>query len=123
MRVAPDELTFTDPAAWRDIYAHRTAKGGGGPGTMSLPPKNARFYNASDRIPKNILNASDETHALWRRTMAPSFSEGRMREQEPLSMQASRPSAASWGKSRRTKTRVLCRFSSFSPSLSVQGSN
>jgi len=84
VRIAPDELTFVDPAAWRDIYALRSAKGGAGPGSMSQPPKDDLFYKASPRLPEHILNTNDEKHGLWRRTMAPSFSDGRMREQEPL---------------------------------------
>ena len=82
VRVAPDELTFTDPAAWKDVYAHRSTKGGHG--TMSQPAKDRVFYTASENVPDNIINASNEKHALWRRTMAPSFSEAKMREQEPL---------------------------------------
>ena len=30
VRVAPDELAFSDPQAWRDIMGHRGSGGGGG---------------------------------------------------------------------------------------------
>ena len=83
VRVAPNELSFTDPAAWRDIYGHRSEKEAG-PGVMPQLHRDMRVYSISDRLPETIFTASPEKHAMLRRTLAPAFSDKRMREQAPI---------------------------------------
>lgn len=78
VRIAPDELAFQDPAAWRDIMGHRTAGGGG------EFEKSQTFYRPVEDIPTDIVNAGREEHGRLRRTMAHGFSERAMREQQGI---------------------------------------
>ncbi|KAK0750225.1 cytochrome P450 [Schizothecium vesticola] len=75
VRIAPDELAFQDPAAWRDIMGHRTG------GEFE---KNQTFYRPVEDIPTDIVNAGREEHGRLRRTMAHGFSERAMREQQGI---------------------------------------
>lgn len=75
IRVAPDQLSFSSPQAWKDIMGHH--KGG-----LEFT-KSAWFYNVSDQ-PANITNETARQHGLLRRQFAHGFSERSMREQEPL---------------------------------------
>ena len=72
VRVAPDELSFTNPAAWRDIY-----------------PKNfVRPREYKDKPPgknaENFISASEPDHARFRKILAPAFSEKSTHDQEPV---------------------------------------
>ena len=73
VRVAPDELAFTDAEAWKDIYGHRVQE----------LPKHPLFYQTKGIAP-SIINESLENHALLRRHLATGFSDRSMRDQEPL---------------------------------------
>lgn len=78
VRIAPDELSFTNPDALRDIYGHGI-KGSRG----RVPPK------ALSRYPETVLismlnEASDTEHARVRRIFSPAFSERALLEQEPV---------------------------------------
>ena len=72
VRVAPDELSFTDPAAWRDIY----------------PQNFLRPQEYKDKPPgkaaENLISASEPDHARFRRILAPAFSEKSVYEQEAM---------------------------------------
>lgn len=81
VRTAPDELSFLDTAAWRDIYGRRTSLPSGEPEL----PKWQRFYRVHDtKGQTTIMNADRELHGLLRRQLAPGFSERSMREQEDI---------------------------------------
>ncbi|PHH92133.1 hypothetical protein CDD83_8806 [Cordyceps sp. RAO-2017] len=72
VRLAPDELSFIDPAAWRDIY-----------------PKNfVRPYEYKDQPPgktaSNLIACTETEHARFRRILAPAFSERHTAAQEPF---------------------------------------
>ena len=72
VRVAPNELSFTDPAAWRDIY-----------------PKNfVRPDEYKDQPPgktaANLIACTEAEHARLRKILAPGFSEKYAMQQEPL---------------------------------------
>ena len=72
VRIGPDELSFTNPVAWRDIY-----------------PKNfIRPSQYKDKPPgkdaENLITASEPDHARFRKVLAPAFSERSVQEQEPL---------------------------------------
>lgn len=72
VRLAPDELSFIDPAAWRDIY-----------------PKNfVRPYEYKDQPPgktaPNLIACTEEEHARFRRILAPAFSARYTAAQEPF---------------------------------------
>ncbi|KAK0624940.1 cytochrome P450 [Bombardia bombarda] len=76
VRMAPDELAFADPQAWKDIMGHKTA------GVEF--EKWDKFYRPVKDIPTDIVNASREEHGLLRRTMAHGFSDRSMRDQQPI---------------------------------------
>jgi cytochrome P450 len=75
VRVAPDELAFANPQAWKDIMGHRSD---------AQMEKWDKFYRPVKDIPTDIVNASREEHGLLRRTMAHGFSDRSMREQQPI---------------------------------------
>ena len=72
VRVAPDELSFTDPAAWRDIY----------------PQNFVRPHEYKDKPPgkaaENLISASEPDHARFRKILAPAFSDKSVYEQEAM---------------------------------------
>ncbi|KAI5861520.1 isotrichodermin C-15 hydroxylase [Durotheca rogersii] len=75
VRVAPDELAFLDPRAWRDIM-------GGG---ASEIPKWRGMYGVPAFLPPHIQNTIDKDyHRSLRRTLAPGFSDASLRAQEPM---------------------------------------
>ena len=72
VRIAPDEVSFTDPSAWKDIY-----------------PKNfVRPREHKDKPPgknaENLISASEPDHARFRKILAPAFSERAVTEQEAM---------------------------------------
>ena len=76
VRVAPDELSFIDPIAWKDIYGSQPS------GEL---PKAVEFIRASRKFPPSILLAEGrEEHRMLRRRLALGFSEQVMRMQESL---------------------------------------
>lgn len=80
VRVAPDELAFSSPQAWRDIYGH---KAGGGEGEGEFP-KWRGFYRVFEHLPTSIVNAEMEEHGKLRRVLGGGFSDRAMREQEGI---------------------------------------
>ena len=77
VRIAPDELAFNDPGAWKDIMGHKV-------GSSEEMQKWWDFYRPMDGIPVDIITAGREEHSQLRRTLAHGFSDRSMREQEPL---------------------------------------
>lgn len=72
VRVAPDELSFIDPTAWRDIY-----------------PKNfLRPNEYKDQPPgksaANLIACTETEHVRFRKVLAPGFSERYVMEQEGI---------------------------------------
>jgi len=80
VRIGPNHLSFTDPRAWRDIYANRPGPGGH---PFELP-KSDIFYRAIKSFPTSIANAGPEEHERIRGALAPGFSDAAMRKQEPV---------------------------------------
>lgn len=79
VRVSPDELSFNDPQAWRDIYGH------GSKGTRgSAPPKHWGRYNSTSLETADLVAAQGEAHAKVRRIFLPAFSDRALKQQEPL---------------------------------------
>lgn len=76
VRIAPDELAFSNPAAWKDIMGHRT----GGDEFA----KQMKFYRPVEAEHVNIVNADREEHSRLRRQLAHGFSDKSMHDQEPL---------------------------------------
>lgn len=77
VRISPNELAFSDPQAWRDIYGHKQQ------GQEEFP-KFDGFYRPIKGLPKSIMNLPREEHGILRRQLSPGFSERSMRGQEPI---------------------------------------
>ena len=78
VRIGPNELSFTDDQAGRDIYGH--VKG------RAPIPKDPKFYPPPTNGEPSILTLSDAEHGRVRRVFANAFSERALREQQPLIM-------------------------------------
>jgi cytochrome P450 len=82
VRVAPNELSFIDPNAWKDIYGHRTAANKGNcPKDFAAIGQD--FYTKPGE-PSGIIRADDAAHAIQRRLVSHAFSDKALKEQEPL---------------------------------------
>lgn len=77
VRFSPEELSFTDEQAWRDIYGHK-----------SVPlVKDPLVYNSvklGSSGATSIFNADQYSHPKIRKQLAHAFSEKALREQEPF---------------------------------------
>jgi cytochrome P450 len=77
VRIGPNDLSFINADAWKDIYGHR-------PGRPELE-KDKKFYlNGGIAPPGDILTANEADHSRFRRLLSRSFSEKALRDQEPL---------------------------------------
>ncbi|EOD48095.1 putative cytochrome p450 protein [Neofusicoccum parvum UCRNP2] len=76
VRVAPNELVYTDPQAWKDIYGHRN----GVPENEKDPANNAD----PDPAHLSIIRADRQHHSKLRRLLSHAFSEKSMQSQEPV---------------------------------------
>ncbi|KAI0508905.1 isotrichodermin C-15 hydroxylase [Xylaria bambusicola] len=75
VRVAPNELAFHDPRAWKDIM-------GGG---VSEIPKWIGMYGVPAFLPPHVQNTtSKDHHRTLRKALSPGFSDGSLRAQEPI---------------------------------------
>ncbi|KAI3321925.1 putative cytochrome P450 monooxygenase [Xylariaceae sp. AK1471] len=77
VRLGPNELVFSSPQAWRDIYGHKKA------GEEEFP-KYDDFYRLFKHLPPTVLNSNRHDHSMLRRQLAHGFSDRSMREQEPI---------------------------------------
>jgi cytochrome P450 len=81
VRIAPNELSFTDPAAWKDIYSSR-------PGQPNFPRDavDSRFDPVEDTgtLSTDMLVADERNHARQRRTLSHAFSMKALKGQEEL---------------------------------------
>lgn len=75
VRIAPNELSYTNANAWKDIYAHRQGK----PEMM----KNRKIYSTHPGG-EHIIIANREDHSRFRKGLSHGFSDSSMRQQEPL---------------------------------------
>lgn len=75
VRIAPNELAYTDPRAWKDIYGHRY----GEPENAKDPSQNIELGDHP-----NLVFASREHHSKVRRLLSNAFSDKAIREQEPV---------------------------------------
>ncbi|KAF1959746.1 cytochrome P450 [Byssothecium circinans] len=81
VRIAPDELSFIDPEAWKDVYGHGT-KGTRG----SAPHKTWERYSATLEKSVSLVSAQKDDHTRIRRIFASAFSDRALKQQEPLFM-------------------------------------
>ena len=71
VRISPDELSFTNPSAWRDIYGHRP----------QLPKALVSMGRSINGV-LPIIVAHVDDHTRQRKIISPAFSEKALREQE-----------------------------------------
>ncbi|KAL6704174.1 hypothetical protein ACN47E_008734 [Coniothyrium glycines] len=76
VRIAPNNLSYINPQAWKDIYAHKKSR------DLEMI-KDPEFYVRNPDAP-TIVNGNREEHARYRRLYSPGFSMRSLREQEPL---------------------------------------
>ncbi|KAH8723085.1 cytochrome P450 [Phaeosphaeriaceae sp. PMI808] len=80
VRLSPDELSFTNPKAWRDIYGYGSKEGPG-----SAPPKNwNRQGNSPNGANSLVAEPDNAEHARIRRIFSPAFSDRALVQQSPL---------------------------------------
>ena len=72
VRIAPDELCFVDPEAWKDIYTRR----------LFLRPKQWGRRPPGVQA-HNLISAPLTDHTRFRKALAPAFSENAVKIQEP----------------------------------------
>ncbi|KAL9008298.1 MAG: hypothetical protein Q9173_006563 [Seirophora scorigena] len=72
VRVGPNELSVTDPAAWKDIYANNFQRA---PQYSNKPP---------GKDAENFISANQLDHARFRKVLAPAFSEKSTQEYEKV---------------------------------------
>ncbi|KAI1393308.1 cytochrome P450 [Hypoxylon trugodes] len=72
IRVSPDQLSFINPQAWKDIYGH---------GHAEFPKSYPKGINMDT---KKIISANSSDHFRFRRAMLPAFSDKALGQQEPL---------------------------------------
>ncbi|KAI1075503.1 cytochrome P450 [Whalleya microplaca] len=77
VRIGPKELSFSDPQAWKDIYGHRHSG-------VEESSKADHTYRQTDDVPRSIINAQRDEHAMLRRQLSHGFSERIMHGQEPI---------------------------------------
>ncbi|KAH8712078.1 benzoate 4-monooxygenase cytochrome P450 [Phaeosphaeriaceae sp. PMI808] len=77
VRIAPNELSYTDSAAWKDIYSTR-------PGQLVFPRNPTWFRKMTPDEPNSILGPHEEDHARFRRAFSHSFSDKSLRDQAPV---------------------------------------
>ncbi|KAK5728388.1 hypothetical protein LTR15_001524 [Elasticomyces elasticus] len=76
VRIAPNELSFSGAAAWKDIYGFRN----GLPENRKDPGENT---DADHRHP-TIINADRQTHGELRKLLSNAFSDKTLKGQEPV---------------------------------------
>jgi hypothetical protein len=76
VRIAPNELSFTAAAAWKDIYGFRN----GLPENRKDPAENTD----ADRRHPTIINANRADHGRLRKLLSNAFSDKTMKGQEPV---------------------------------------
>ncbi|KAF2176727.1 cytochrome P450 [Zopfia rhizophila CBS 207.26] len=75
VRVAPNELSYISPDAWKDIY---------GVGSKLAGRKWKGFYDPRNPQLHTMQGANDEDHPKLRRIFSPAFSEKALRDQQPM---------------------------------------
>lgn len=73
IRISPNELSFIDPAAWKDIYLNKEFIR---PKEWGSRPPGVKAHS--------FISADMKTHARFRKAMAAAFSEQAIKKQEPI---------------------------------------
>ncbi|KAK0829511.1 hypothetical protein LTR73_004455 [Friedmanniomyces endolithicus] len=76
VRIAPDELSYIDPQAWKDIYTTRL-------GHATIERGAVWFQKATPDEPFSIMGHNEEHHARYRRAFMGAFSDKAIKDQSP----------------------------------------
>ncbi|KAK1069987.1 hypothetical protein LTR74_004384 [Friedmanniomyces endolithicus] len=76
VRIAPDELSYIDPQAWKDIYTTR-------PGHATIERGAVWFQKATPDEPFSIMGHNEDHHARYRRAFMGAFSDKAIKDQSP----------------------------------------
>lgn len=76
VRTAPNELSYTDPAAWKTIYGFHQPAEGFLKNPMFNPPATNGYHS--------ILTAEGKDHARMKRVLTHAFSDKALREQQDI---------------------------------------
>ncbi|TKA44600.1 hypothetical protein B0A54_04550 [Friedmanniomyces endolithicus] len=76
VRIAPDELSYIDPQAWKDIYTTR-------PGHATIERGAVWFQKATPDEPFTIMGHNEDHHARYRRAFMGAFSDKAIKDQSP----------------------------------------
>ncbi|KAF2099150.1 cytochrome P450 CYP3/CYP5/CYP6/CYP9 [Rhizodiscina lignyota] len=79
VRIAPDELAFTDPHAWNDIYGMQSGRVQNQKDPYAYTPRQPGFESG-------IIHADDAKHARLRRIYGPAFTPKAVEEQAAMLM-------------------------------------
>ncbi|KIN00076.1 hypothetical protein OIDMADRAFT_55967 [Oidiodendron maius Zn] len=77
IRIAPNELTYREPSAWKYIYRHRKH-------TAKPLVKDPYFYDLPPNGAATITYSNEADHSRQRRLLSHAFSDKALREQEVL---------------------------------------
>ncbi|KAH7093788.1 benzoate 4-monooxygenase cytochrome P450 [Paraphoma chrysanthemicola] len=77
VRIAPNELSYADSAAWKDIYLNR-------PGVQPFERNQTWFKKMTPDEPNSILGFDEDDHARFKRAFANTFSEKSVRDYAPV---------------------------------------
>jgi cytochrome P450 len=77
VRIAPNELSYADSTAWKDIYLNR-------PGQSVFEKNRTWFKKFAPDDPDSIMGFDEDVHARYRRAFSNSFSDKSLREQAPV---------------------------------------
>ncbi|KAK2597583.1 hypothetical protein N8I77_012361 [Diaporthe amygdali] len=76
IRFSPNELSYTDPQAWKDICGYDRGK----PENLKAPEAHLPPHNGTP----HLITAKTADHRRVRRLFSPAFSDRSLRQQEPL---------------------------------------
>ncbi|KAF2649380.1 cytochrome P450 [Lophiostoma macrostomum CBS 122681] len=77
VRIAPNELSFCDPAAWEDIYSNRG-------GALAFPKSRVIFSSLPGRADSIVTTIDDKLHARMKKKMDMGFTDSAVARQEDL---------------------------------------
>jgi cytochrome P450 len=77
VRIAPNELSFIDARAWKDIYGNR-------PGHAPFERNRTWFQKQMIDDPSSIMGPEENDHSRFRRILTNAFSEKTLKAQAPI---------------------------------------
>lgn len=78
VRITPNDLSFVDPQAWKDIYSRKLGD------SRSELPADMDFYNPTNHHPASLMASERQEHDVVRKMLSPGFSDRAMKAQEPV---------------------------------------